>query len=86
MEAGRDHCLGVPSHNYRGEAVTASAKEYKIESLGVIYDNGSTHKLTVINPQGSFISPDRRYPQERVLFVGTEAECRDEQAEKEVKP
>lgn len=55
-------------------------KEYRITPLRVIYDNGSTHMLTVTDMQGAFISPERRYRQERILYVGTEAECRAELA------
>ena len=50
-------------------------KTYEITKLREMSDAGMTHVLTVTDPQGSFITPDRRYPAERVLCAGTQAEC-----------
>lgn len=53
-------------------------KEYKIEKLRSESEAGITHALVLIDSEGMFLTPDKRYPKETVLFAGTESECLSE--------
>ena len=64
----------VPSEMKRIE----DQRRYDLEQIRAVAEAGISHVLVQNDPQGSFISPDKRYPQRRVLYAGTLDECNKE--------